>query len=169
MIKILVLQTFRDLKAGVIRQPNFVFEGTPDRFEELKANLGDGFVVEVRIVEEDEMIVMQKNGVVESVKIGDIGDATILNISDNEDETIEDPFENAETGEFVDDIKEDEVVTTVMEEIVPNDEKGLGVAVSNHEVVTTTYPHHIGGGYYGLSNGEKVKGKEAAIEAEKAL
>ena len=135
MIKILVLQTFRDLKAGVIRQPSFVFEATPERFEELKANLGDGFVVEVRIV----------------------------------DETIEDPFENAETGEFVDDIKEDEVVTTVMEEIVPDDEKGLGVAVSNHEVATTTYPHHIGGGYYGLSNGEKVKGKEAAIEAEKAL
>ncbi|MFS0562617.1 hypothetical protein AB1K91_17975 [Terribacillus sp. 179-K 1B1 HS] len=27
-------------------------------------------------------------------------------------------------------------------------------------------PEHVGGGYYLLSNGEKVKGKEAAIEAE---
>jgi hypothetical protein len=28
---------------------------------------------------------------------------------------------------------------------------------------------HVGGGYYLLSNGEKVKGKEAALEAENAL
>lgn len=28
---------------------------------------------------------------------------------------------------------------------------------------------HVGGGYYELSNGEKVQGKELAIEAEKAL
>lgn len=32
-----------------------------------------------------------------------------------------------------------------------------------------TYPFHTGGGHYELSNGEKVKGKEAAIEAEAAL
>ena len=31
------------------------------------------------------------------------------------------------------------------------------------------YPIHVGGGHYELSNGEKVKGKEAAIEAEAAL
>ncbi|MDQ1233344.1 hypothetical protein QE450_000842 [Paenibacillus sp. SORGH_AS306] len=31
------------------------------------------------------------------------------------------------------------------------------------------FPHHVGGAYYELSNGEKVKGKEAAEEAEKAL
>lgn len=31
------------------------------------------------------------------------------------------------------------------------------------------YPKHTGGGYYELSSGEKVKGKDAAIEAEKAL
>lgn len=114
MIKILALQTFRDLKAGVIRQPSFVFEGTPERFEELKANLGDGFVVEVRIVEE----------------------------------TIPDPFANADLGELADEVAVDDAVTTVTEE---------------------AYPKHVGGGYYELSNGEKVKGKEAAIEAEKAL
>ena len=34
---------------------------------------------------------------------------------------------------------------------------------------TEVYPKHTGGGYYELSNGEKVKGKEAAEEAEKAL
>lgn len=31
------------------------------------------------------------------------------------------------------------------------------------------FPKHTGGGYYELSNGEKVQGKDAAIEAEKAL
>lgn len=28
------------------------------------------------------------------------------------------------------------------------------------------FPKHIGGGYYELSNGEKVKGKDAAIAAQ---
>lgn len=31
------------------------------------------------------------------------------------------------------------------------------------------FPKHTGGGYYELSNGEKVQGKDAAIEAENAL
>jgi hypothetical protein len=31
------------------------------------------------------------------------------------------------------------------------------------------FPKHTGGGYYELSNGEKVKGKGAAEKAEKAL
>lgn len=104
MIKILALQTFRDLKAGIIRRPNFVFDSTKERLEELKVNLGEGFVVEVAIVEE----------------------------------TIDDPFKDAETGEFV----EEEVIS---------------------------YPNHVGGGNYELSNGERIKGKDAAIEAEKAL
>lgn len=28
------------------------------------------------------------------------------------------------------------------------------------------FPKHIGGGYYELSNGDKMKGKEAAIDAQ---
>ncbi len=35
--------------------------------------------------------------------------------------------------------------------------------------VVEEYPKHTGGGYYELSNGEKVQGKDAAIEAEEAL
>lgn len=31
------------------------------------------------------------------------------------------------------------------------------------------YPKHTGGGYYELSNGERVKGKDEAIEAENTL
>lgn len=31
------------------------------------------------------------------------------------------------------------------------------------------YPKHIGGGYYELSNSEKIKGKEEAIIAQKEL
>jgi hypothetical protein len=37
------------------------------------------------------------------------------------------------------------------------------------EEVAKVFPNHIGGGKYELSNGEKVKGKEVAIEAENAL
>lgn len=35
--------------------------------------------------------------------------------------------------------------------------------------VVEEYPKHTGGGYYELSNGEKVQGKQKAIEAEEAL
>lgn len=31
------------------------------------------------------------------------------------------------------------------------------------------YPNHVGGGYYELSNGEKVKGKEEAQKAQDEL
>jgi len=34
---------------------------------------------------------------------------------------------------------------------------------------TKIFPHHVGGGTYELSNGEKVKGKDEALEAEAAL
>lgn len=34
---------------------------------------------------------------------------------------------------------------------------------------TADFPKHVGGGYYELSNGEKIRGKDAAIKAEKAL
>ncbi len=37
------------------------------------------------------------------------------------------------------------------------------------EGLKQTYPIHAGGGWYTLSNGEKVQGKEAAEEAEAAL
>ena len=55
----------------------------------------------------------------------------------------------------------DEVVTTETETIY----QGTDFV----EEAVETYPKHTGGGYYELSNGEKVKGKDAAIEAEKAL
>ena len=35
--------------------------------------------------------------------------------------------------------------------------------------VPKEFPIHTGGGHYELSNGNKVKGKDAAIEAEQAL
>ena len=31
------------------------------------------------------------------------------------------------------------------------------------------YPQHVGGGYYELSNGERVQGKESAEQAESEL
>ena len=42
-------------------------------------------------------------------------------------------------------------------------------ADDENQVANSEFPKHTGGGYYELSNGEKVKGKDAAIEAEEAL
>jgi len=47
--------------------------------------------------------------------------------------------------------------------------KGEAYIADYEEDEVLEYPHHLGGGTYELSNGEKVKGKEAAIEAENAL
>ncbi|MFJ8100238.1 hypothetical protein [Lysinibacillus sp. NPDC096212] len=38
-----------------------------------------------------------------------------------------------------------------------------------HKEQVSEFPKHTGRGYYELSNGTKVKGKEEAIEAENAL
>lgn len=37
------------------------------------------------------------------------------------------------------------------------------------QAVNSNFPKHTGGGWYKLSNGEKVKGKEAAQKAESEL
>ena len=37
------------------------------------------------------------------------------------------------------------------------------------EEKSSEFPKHLGGGYYELSNGEKIKGKEESIKAENAL
>ena len=39
----------------------------------------------------------------------------------------------------------------------------------DNQVADSEFPKHTGGGYYELSNGEKVQGKDKAIEAEQAL
>jgi hypothetical protein len=51
--------------------------------------------------------------------------------------------------------KKEEVKEPVREEPVSVDEE------------VEQYPKHVGGGWYELSNGERVQGKEEAIEAEK--
>jgi len=40
---------------------------------------------------------------------------------------------------------------------------------STEEIQAKTYPHHKGGGYYVLSNGNEVRGKEKAKKAEKKI
>lgn len=50
-----------------------------------------------------------------------------------------------------------------------NDFKNPFIKFVEDEVVNEEYPKHVSGGYYELSNGEKVKGKNAAIEAENKL
>lgn len=44
----------------------------------------------------------------------------------------------------------------------PDGESGI-------QTTSVTYPIHTGGGWYELSNGEKVQGKEEAQQAEDAL
>lgn len=39
----------------------------------------------------------------------------------------------------------------------------------DNQATDNEFPKHTGGGYYELSNGEKVKGKDEAIKAEEAL
>ncbi|KYG90012.1 hypothetical protein A0U40_09820 [[Bacillus] sp. KCTC 13219] len=40
---------------------------------------------------------------------------------------------------------------------------------SDEEIEKNGFPKHVGGGRYELSNGERIKGKDEAIEAENAL
>ncbi len=44
-----------------------------------------------------------------------------------------------------------------------------GVLVEAVEPEENEYPEHTGGGYYELSNGDKVKGKAKAFQAENEL
>ena len=41
-----------------------------------------------------------------------------------------------------------------------------GIGMSDSESPEPDYPRHVGGGYYELSNGERVQGKAAAEEAQ---
>lgn len=47
--------------------------------------------------------------------------------------------------------------------------KAEAVVAAVPTVPADAFPKHLGGGYFELSDGSKVQGKEAAIEAEKAL
>lgn len=74
-----------------------------------------------------------------------------LRAKGQEFEVTEDRFKEINStkyGELVEEIKEED---TEVNEVDPE------------------YPKHTGGGYYELSNGEKVQGKEKAIEAENEL
>lgn len=44
-----------------------------------------------------------------------------------------------------------------------------GQAPEGEQEKVNEFPKHTGGGWYLLSNGEKVQGKDEAVEAEKAL
>jgi len=43
------------------------------------------------------------------------------------------------------------------------------IYLADVQEIEETFPKHVGGGHYELSNGEKVKGKQEAIEAEQDL
>ncbi|MEF2247743.1 hypothetical protein [Paenibacillus sp. IITD108] len=58
---------------------------------------------------------------------------------------------------------------TFLSEIHPQYKKIYLADVQEVAGLNTEFPKHIGGGTFELSNGEKIKGKEEAIEAENAL
>lgn len=55
------------------------------------------------------------------------------------------------------------------EQVENTEEKQEVDEKEQEESADNEFPKHTGGGYYELSNGEKVQGKDAAIEAEKEL
>lgn len=54
-------------------------------------------------------------------------------------------------------------------QIAVNEEPEPDLEAEEADGVPKEFPASLGGGHYELSNGEKVQGKEKAIEAEKAL
>ncbi len=48
-------------------------------------------------------------------------------------------------------------------------EAGIAYPTKEKQVETASFPKHTGGGWYELSDGSKVQGKEEAIAAEKKL
>lgn len=77
-------------------------------------------------------------------------------------------FRDKETKEVYDPQKEIELTEERANEIVAN----LGddfISVIEEPETIEEFPKHLGGGNYELSNGDKVKTKEAAIAAEQAL
>lgn len=62
-------------------------------------------------------------------------------------------------------VRLDEIIENLGEDFV----EVVGETNDTIENPNTEFPEHTGGGFYILSNGEKVRGKQAAIEAEDAL
>lgn len=62
-------------------------------------------------------------------------------------------------------VRLDEIIENLGEDFV----EVVGETNDTIENPNTEFPEHSGGGFYILSNGEKVRGKQAAIEAENAL
>ncbi|MCZ0828266.1 hypothetical protein O0547_26935 [Brevibacillus laterosporus] len=58
---------------------------------------------------------------------------------------------------------------TLLSELHPHYQKIYLSDIQEFKDTGNQFPKHIGGGFYELSNGEKVKGKEEASEAENAL
>lgn len=71
--------------------------------------------------------------------------------------------------------KENKCIQHEGKEIEMTDERAEQIISAHPELIevledsTTEFPKHVGGGLYLLSNGEKIKGKDAALEAEEKL
>lgn len=64
---------------------------------------------------------------------------------------------------------EDESIIAVLDNLADANLVDKEVPNKENSLEKPFEPEHIGGGYYQLSNGEKVKGKDAAVKAELEL
>ena len=76
-------------------------------------------------------------------------------LAEGEDQPHQPPEEEPEETDSEEDAEEDEPA--------PEEEEEQEVATAEE------YPRYTGGGYYELSNGEKIQGKEEAMEAQAEL
>lgn len=73
---------------------------------------------------------------------------------------------------FID--KENKIIQPEGKVIEITEERFNKIMAINDELIEVTedeieFPKHVGGGYYELSNGEKIKGKDEALKAENEL
>lgn len=138
--KVKALKTFNDGFAKKTRTVNDVFTVDEERLDALKKASSPLVEVMNKEVIDDA----------EDTELQDV-EETVVEATDEQDETRK-PVEDDDTED--------------VEEKEEQEEADLDVkAVEDN----TEYPLHVGGPYYLLSNGEQVKGKEAAAKAEKEL
>lgn len=117
-------------------------------------------------VDQERLDALQKasNSLIEVIEQVD------ASVSDDKEETVDETAEETPDVEADEETNEEEAETETETEVI-EDVKSEEVETENVDKSdgNTKYPFHVGGPYFLLSNGEKVKGKEEAEKAEKEL
>jgi len=140
-----------------------------------KSELGwiPDFVTNVDLEEGQEVDVVIKNNPIWNVEAAQRLPAGTLVMCDEEGRVKSyNPSQGNHIGYTTHEVEAGEVVEIVRKygNMTQNQVEATSFSAEGFEQTENSeFPKHTGGGYYELSNGEKVKGKDAAIEAEKAL